>query len=128
MTKPTPQTGVAGEDLTSLDVPDKTVPDADKPNKDESGSDNDNERPVREKLKKTSIAALPKYGVIPTEDISSEENDVDCHRKMSTTVQPELNEQESSDNTSRGRPGRKRSHDPLTAHDEPNATALGTTE
>jgi hypothetical protein len=34
---------------------------------------NDNKRPVREKLKKTSIAVLPKYGVCPTEDIGSEE-------------------------------------------------------
>ncbi|KAI9824092.1 MAG: hypothetical protein M1832_002161 [Thelocarpon impressellum] len=47
----------------------------------DSTSENDNERPVREKFKKASLGALPKYGVVPTDEPDEAEEDADARRR-----------------------------------------------
>lgn len=92
----------------------------------ESASDNDTgERPVREKLKKTSIATLPKYGVTAA---GADEPVDDDHPmaaippgvKASSDVEP-------VDQGTRGRPTRKRSFDDLEATGESSAPDKPTT-
>ncbi len=83
----------------------------------ESASDNDNgERPVREKLKKTSIATLPRSGVTA----GSAEDTVDYDEVMaSQTAGPRRRaDDENLEQEIRGRPTRKRSHDDLENTDE----------
>ena len=83
----------------------------------ESASDNDTgERPVREKLKKTSIATLPKYGVTAT----SADNPVNDDDPMGPlhTVSKASSNVKPTDRDTRGRPTRKRSFDDLEATDE----------
>lgn len=80
----------------------------------ESASDNDNgERPVREKLKKTSIATLPKYGV--TSAGAEHPADEDQFMATQNTVNEESPNVESNGQDKRGRPTRKRSFDDLEA-------------
>ena len=40
----------------------------------DSTSDNDNERPVREKLKKASLGTLPKHGLAPEDEVDPDED------------------------------------------------------
>lgn len=76
----------------------------------DSASDNDaSERPVREKLKKTSIAAMPKYGIIPARDDAEGAGD-DVMTSHNIEEGPALGEQGAQNAAeSRGRPSRKRS-------------------
>ena len=83
----------------------------------ESASDNDtSERPVREKLKKTSIATLPKYGVAAAR--ADEPVDDDHHMAALPMAHKTSSDFESTDQDTRGRPTRKRSFDDLEATDE----------
>ncbi|KAI9870223.1 MAG: hypothetical protein M1830_004509, partial [Pleopsidium flavum] len=83
----------------------------------ESASDNDTgERPVREKLKKTSIATLPKYGV--TAASADHPADDDHSMATETTVTQGNRDAENDDRNTRGRPTRKRSLDDLEATDQ----------
>ncbi|KAI9720181.1 MAG: hypothetical protein M1812_002999 [Candelaria pacifica] len=78
-------------------------------------SDNDtSERPVREKLKKTSIATLPKYGVAPAAEVEDEAGDT---RQDGISKEPEDIKLSEDAKESRGRPTRKRSLDDLEAED-----------
>lgn len=81
----------------------------------DSASDNDaSERPVREKLKKTSIAAMPKYGVIPARDDG--EGDGDVMTSNNTEEGPTLGDEGPQDGQEyRGRLSRKRSFAELKA-------------
>ena len=93
----------------------------------ESASDNDaSERPVREKLKKTSIATLPKYGVIA----GSADDPAEVDDRMTTlaTVSKPSSDVESTDQDTRGRPTRKRSFDDLEAPDELSTTNKSATD
>ena len=83
------------------------------PNAD-SASDNDtSERPVREKLKKTSIAAMPKYGIIPARDDAEGDGDdqMTSHNLEEGNTLGEEGAQDGQE--SRGRPSRKRSFEDL---------------
>ncbi len=81
----------------------------------DSASDNEtSERPVREKLKKTSIATLPKYGVAPAADV--EDYDGETLREGALTKSKDEGQDKASSET-RGRPSRKRSFDDLEAED-----------
>ena len=87
----------------------------------DSTSDNDtSERPVREKLKKTSIASMPKNDLVDQRTGDDEENDVVANKDSS--LSQHLDKQSSANrepiDTSagpRGRPLRKRSFDDLEA-------------
>ena len=80
----------------------------------DSPSDNDaSERPVREKLKKTSIAAMPKYGIIPARDDAEGDGD-DVMTSHNFEEGPTLGEEAVQDaQETRGRPSRKRSFEDL---------------
>lgn len=71
---------------------------------------------MREKLKKTSIATLPKYGV--TAASADHPADDDHFMATQTTVAQESRDVESNDPNTRGRPARKRSFDDLEATDQ----------
>lgn len=103
----------------------------------DSASDGDaGERPVREKLKKTSIASMPKYGIISAENqaeapvdivMASQETEDDQapeHQLPSADVEPRTSGVED-----RGRAVRKRSLEDLDAADMSNhistETAIG---
>lgn len=93
----------------------------------ESASDNDTgERPVREKLKKTSIATLPKYGVAAA---ASADNPVDDDNSMAPrhTASKTSSNAVPTDHDIRGRPTRKRSFDDLEATNESSAANKPTT-
>lgn len=80
----------------------------------DSASDNDtSERPVREKLKKTSIAAMPKYGVIPARDDAEGDGDdvMTSHNLADGNTLGEEGAQDGQE--SRGRSSRKRSFEDL---------------
>lgn len=92
----------------------------------ESASDNDtSERPVREKLKKTSIATLPKYGVTA----ASADDPVDDDDRMAAlpTGSKTSSDVDTADQGIRGRPTRKRSFDDLEATDEISTAIKPTT-
>lgn len=80
----------------------------------DSASDNDtSERPVREKLKKTSIAAMPKYGIILARDDAEDDGD-DVMASQNLEEGPTLGEESDQDaQESRGRPSRKRSFEDI---------------
>lgn len=82
----------------------------------DSASDNDaSERPVREKLKKTSIAAMPKYGIIPAREAVEGDGD-DVMTSHNIEEGPTLGEEGPQDvQESRGRLSRKRSFEELKA-------------
>ncbi|KAI9704791.1 MAG: hypothetical protein M1836_006571 [Candelina mexicana] len=80
----------------------------------DSASDNEtSERPVREKLKKTSIATLPKYGVALAADIEGDDGAL----RQEDPTKPEDTDQNKGRIETRGRPARKRSLDDLEADD-----------
>ena len=86
----------------------------------EPTSDNDaGERPVREKLKKTSIASIPKYGIASARADAESLGDTEMgsqgvEKELSTQV-----EYPSVEAESRGRPVRKRSLDDFDGSDTP---------
>ena len=83
----------------------------------ESASDNDTgERPVREKLKKTSIATLPKYGVTAASaDGLVDDEEYMASHSTESQANPDL---DNIGQDTRGRPTRKRSFEDLEATDD----------
>jgi hypothetical protein len=85
------------------------------------------ERPVREKLKKTSIASIPKYSIATAEASSENLADTamasqDTQRAPSPVIAPTTTATEAAnmESESRGRTVRKRSFDDLESGDAPN--------
>lgn len=94
------------------------------PRKDDSASEEgDNERPVREKLKKTSINTLPKQSVTEEEgqesplvtDSKETVLEQDLHDSSGTNAL--IASEQSKESEDRGRHSRKRSYDDLTSSD-----------
>ena len=80
----------------------------------DSASDGDaGERPVREKLKKTSIASIPRYGIVSaSENVEGPADEVmDAREKEDQPIEPEENTNTRPEE--RGRPVRKRSLEDL---------------
>ena len=96
----------------------------------ETISDNEiNERPVREKLKKTSIASIPKDGPVCHDTESKAESETPVSQAI--LKQPEedqaqlVQENIKSRSSSRGRPPRKRSFDDLISGEETGGAGIG---
>ena len=85
----------------------------------DSASDNDaSEKPVREKLKKTSIASIPKSGPNPSRNDFAIESDSRIEGRSSAEVSSNAQEPLKAEAERRGRPLRKRSFDDLEAEDD----------